>query len=82
VVVATGRRRRALFVVLLSVAIVGAAVFTTSVLAHDLTWRLVLQVGGLAACAAATTTAAVAVLRWGSDDDFWWLDADRDPQDR
>ena len=77
----TERRRRALSVVLLAVAILGAAVFTTSVLAEDRAWRLALQIAGLGVCAAAMAAAAVAVLRWGAGGESWWLDHDRDPVD-
>jgi hypothetical protein len=73
---AVARRRRTVFGVLLAVAICGAAMFTTSVLLEDMTWRLVLQMAGLGACGAASGTAVLAVRRWGADDDFWGLDAD------
>ena len=72
-------RRRLLCAVLLAAAILGAAMFTTSVLAADPEWRIALQIVGLGACAAATGTGAVVLRRWSADDDFWWLDSDRDP---
>ena len=75
----TERRRRLLCAVLLAVAILGAGTITTSVLAADPVWRIVLQIAGLGACAAATGTAAMVLRRWSVDDDFWWLDAGRDP---
>jgi hypothetical protein len=67
----TARRRRLLCTVLLAVAILGAATFTTSVLAADPGWRLALQIAGLGVCAAATGIAAVVLQRWTADDDFW-----------
>ena len=75
----TERRRRLVCAVLLAVAILGAATFTTSVLAADPGWRLALQVAGLGACMAAIGIAAAVLTRWTADDDFWWLDSERDP---
>ena len=71
------RRRRAVFVVLLGTAVLGAAVFMSSVML-DGTWRTALQVGGLGACAAASLAAVLSVRHWSVGDDFWWLDSGGD----
>lgn len=71
----TERRRRALFAALLGLAILGAAAFMVSVLVEDMTWRVALQIAGLATCSAASLAVVLTVRRWGAADDFWWLDS-------
>ena len=73
--VTTERRRRALFAALLGIAILGATAFMASVLVEDMTWRVALQITGLATCSAASVAVVVTVRRWGAADDFWWLDS-------
>ena len=70
----TERRRRALFAALLGLAILGAAAFMASVLVEDMTWRVALQVAGLATCSLSSLALVLAVRRWGAADDFWWPD--------
>lgn len=69
-------RRRALFVALLGLAILGAVVLMSSVLVEDMTWRIVLQVAGVATSSAASLAVVLKVRRWGAADDFWWLDSE------
>ena len=71
---ASERRRRTVFALLLGLAILGAAAFMASVLVENPTWRAVLQVGGLATCSVASLAVVLKVRRWGAADDFWWLD--------
>jgi protein-S-isoprenylcysteine O-methyltransferase Ste14 len=74
--VTTERRRRALFAALLGIAILGATAFMASVLVEDMTWRVALQITGLATCSAASVAVVLTVRRWGAADDFWWLDSE------
>ena len=70
-------RRRVVFSVLLTVALLGALAFMASVLLDDAFWRTVTQVVGLTASATTATSLVVTVRRWGADDDFWWPDVDQ-----
>ena len=74
--VASERRRRAVFAVMLGLAILGAVVVMASVLVENMTARVVLQVAGLVTCSAASVAVVLTVRRWGAADDFWWLDSD------
>jgi hypothetical protein len=74
--VASERRRRAVFAVMLGLAILGAVVVMASVLVENMTARVVLQVAGLVTCSAASVAVVLTVPRWGAADDFWWLDSD------
>jgi protein-S-isoprenylcysteine O-methyltransferase Ste14 len=76
--VASERRRRAVFAVMLGLAILGAVVVMASVLVENMTARVVLQVAGLVTCSAASVAVVLTVRRWGAADDFWWLDSDSD----
>ena len=69
------RRRRAVFAVLMGLAILGAAALMASVLVEDMTWRVALQVTGLVTSSAASLAVVLTVRRWGAADDFWWLDS-------
>lgn len=69
------RRRRTVFATLMGLAIIGAAALMASVLVEDMTWRVALQVAGLATCGVASLAVVLTVRRWGAADDFWWLDA-------
>ena len=46
-----------------------------SVLVEDMTWRVALQIAGLATCSVASLAVVLTVRRWGAADDFWWLDS-------
>jgi hypothetical protein len=74
--VASEHRRRAVFVALLGLAILGAVALMSSVLIEDMFWRVALQVGGLATSSAACLAVVLKVRRWGAADDFWWLDSE------
>jgi protein-S-isoprenylcysteine O-methyltransferase Ste14 len=74
--VASEYRRRALFAALLGLAILGAVALMSSVLIEDMTWRVVLQVAGVATSSAASLAVVLKVRRWGAADDFWWLDSE------
>jgi len=73
--VSSERRRRAVFAVLMGLAILGAAALMASVLVEDMTWRVALQVTGLVTSSAASLAVVLTVRRWGAADDFWWLDS-------
>ena len=68
-------RRRTVSALLLGIAILGAAALMASVLVEDMTWRVALQVAGLATCSLSSLALVLAVRRWGAADDFWWLDS-------
>jgi protein-S-isoprenylcysteine O-methyltransferase Ste14 len=74
--VASERRRRALFVTLLGLAILGAVALMSSVLIEDMTLRVALQVAGVVTSSAASLAVVLKVRRWGAADDFWWLDSE------
>ena len=75
---ASERRRRTLFAVMLGLAILGAVVLMASVLVENMTARVVLQVAGLVTCSLASVAVVLTVRHWGAPDGFWWLDADAD----
>ena len=76
---ASDRRRRTVFAVLLGLAIAGAGALMASVLVEDMTWRVALQVAGLATCSVASLAVVLTVRRWGAADDFWWIDSGSTP---
>jgi protein-S-isoprenylcysteine O-methyltransferase Ste14 len=76
--VASERRRRTLFAVMLGLAILGAVALMASVLVENMTARVVLQVAGLVTCSVASVAVVLTVRHWGAPDDFWWLDSDSD----
>jgi protein-S-isoprenylcysteine O-methyltransferase Ste14 len=65
-------RRHTVSALLLGIAILGAAALMASVLVEDMTWRVALQVAGLATCSVASLALVLTVRRWGAADDFWW----------
>ena len=75
---ASERRRRTLFAVMLGLAILGAVALMASVLVENMTARVVLQVAGLVTCSVASVAVVLTVRHWGAPDDFWWLDSDTD----
>jgi hypothetical protein len=72
--VAGEHRRRTVSALLLGIAILGAAALMASVLVEDMTWRVALQVAGLATCSLSSLALVLTVRRWGAADDFWWPD--------